>query len=301
MRGIAALFALLLASAQASRGNTWTSLRAPGSGQAVKTLRGGEVLPPPAVYANVVGIGTKKASLPLFDLSLLSVLSGIHISFGGLLALTVGGNMPGIASANPGLQKILLGVCGLPFGLYMVLLNAGELFTGNTSLLSAAYIEKTASFTGVSRVWIVSFLGNLLGSLFMVKIADLAGIITSPAGSAGVALAKVSESFLTCFLRGMLCNWMVCMAIWIAVASSTLTEKFLAMVLPVSAFVAFGGEHSVANMFLVPMGMAMGADVTWADFLTKNLLPVTLGNIVGGVVCQTMPFAAIFGSLVSGK
>ncbi|CAM9578311.1 unnamed protein product [Ectocarpus sp. 4 AP-2014] len=262
--------------------------------------RGGLVKPPPGLYANAVDLGARKAAASPVDIVLLGILSGFHIGFGGLLAVTVGGSIPAIKSANPGLQKLLFGLFGLPFGLFMVLVAGGELFTGNTALVTAALVEGKATVANLVKNWTCSWAGNLLGSVLLAKLVVAAGINAAPGTAAAIAVSKVSSPFLPTFLKGIVCNWMVCMAVWVAAGATSLTEKYLAMILPVSAFVAFGAEHSVANMFLLPLGLFSGASksVSWQDLFVKNILPVTLGNIVGGALCQTMPYAAVYGSLL---
>ncbi|CAM9361629.1 unnamed protein product [Discosporangium mesarthrocarpum] len=261
-------------------------------------VRGGDVKAPAELYQNAVAIGEKKAAGKAKNTLLLGFLSGSHIAFGGLLALTVGGNIPGMVATNPGLQKLIFGLFGLPFGLYMVLTAGGELFTGNTAVVTAAFIEGKASLGGLLKNWLYSYAGNLLGSLFVVQLVTSAGLNSAPATAAKIVTAKVATPFLKAFLKGIVCNWMVCMAVWVAAGTSTLTEKYLAMILPVAAFVAYGAEHSVANMFLLPLGIMSGGEASWVDIFTKNLLPVTLGNIVGGAVLQTGLYSAVYGSLL---
>eukprot|EP00903_Cladosiphon_okamuranus_P006030 g5948.t1 len=262
--------------------------------------RGGVVKAPPGLYANAVEVGAKKAAGKPADILLLGMVSGFHIGFGGLLAITVGGSIPAIKSANPGLQKLLFGLFGLPFGLFMVLVAGGELFTGNTALVTAALIEGKATISGLLKNWSFSWIGNLVGSVLLSKLVMLAGINAAPGTATAIAVSKVSTPCCQTFLKGIICNWMVCMAVWVASGASSLTEKYLAMILPVSAFVAFGAEHSVANMFLLPLGMFSGASdtVKWVDIFIKNILPVTLGNVFGGALFQTLPYAAVYGTLL---
>ncbi|CAM9237288.1 unnamed protein product [Ascophyllum nodosum] len=245
-------------------------------------------------------MGAKKAAKAPTETLLLGIISGCHIAFGGLLAITIGGAMPGIKEQNPGLQKLVYGLFGLPFGLYMVLVSGGELFTGNTALVTAAVIEGKATIADLLKNWSLSYAGNLIGSLVLANLIVAAGLNSAPENAAAIAVGKVAGGFLQTFLKGIVCNWMVCMAVWVATGASSLTEKYLAMVLPVSAFVAFGAEHSIANMFLLPFGLFSGASssITWADIALKNILPVTLGNIVGGAVCQAGLYSAVYGSLL---
>eukprot|EP00611_Tribonema_gayanum_P007596 TRINITY_DN16994_c0_g1_i5.p1 TRINITY_DN16994_c0_g1~~TRINITY_DN16994_c0_g1_i5.p1 ORF type:complete len:303 (-),score=100.12 TRINITY_DN16994_c0_g1_i5:262-1170(-) len=298
MKGAIALVCLLAGSVTAASRNAWVPKPdALLSRHPALALRGGEVMPPAALYANAVAIGEKKAAAAPATIFKLSVVSGAHIAFGALLALVVGANVANMKTLNPGLQKLFFGAFGLPFGLFMVLVAGGELFTGNVAMVSAAFFEGKASLEGLLKSWSISFIGNFIGTILVCKLIVAAGMLTVPAIATEIAVAKVAKPFLTTFLRGIVCNWMVCMAVWVASGCSTLGEKYLAMVLPVSAFVAFGAEHSIANMALIPLGMAGGAKVKWIDFLTKNLLPVTLGNIVGGALCQAAPYGSVYGTL----
>ncbi|CAM9348801.1 unnamed protein product [Hapterophycus canaliculatus] len=259
------------------------------------------VKPPPQMYQNAVDIGQKKAAAPASKTFLMGIISGCHIGFGALLAVTVGGNCPGLIASNPGLQKIIFGAFGLPFGLFMTVVGGGELFTGNTAVVTSAVIEGKASAGGLIKNWVFSYLGNFVGSLLLVFLAVQGGVVANPATAMGIASAKTSLTFAQAFARGILCNWLVCMAVWMSVSASDAAGKFCAIFLPISAFVAMGLDHSVANMFLIPLGMALGAGVTWPQFLLANLLPVTLGNIVGGAVAVCGLYSGAFGSLFGKK
>eukprot|EP01023_Acetabularia_acetabulum_P002726 TRINITY_DN1113_c0_g1_i1.p2 TRINITY_DN1113_c0_g1~~TRINITY_DN1113_c0_g1_i1.p2 ORF type:complete len:323 (+),score=93.44 TRINITY_DN1113_c0_g1_i1:582-1550(+) len=253
------------------------------------------IVPPPKVYQNVVGLGAGKAALPVGKIFTLGLLAGAYIAFGATLAMTVGGNVPGVAASNPGLQKMILGAFGLPFGLIMVLVCGAELFTGNTALVTAAVYEGKANIGQLMKSWIVSYGANLLGSLFIVYMVAASGVLATAAAPKAMAVAKTSLTFTQAFSRGVLCNWLVCLAIWLSAAANDLPGKAVAVWFPISAFVAMGFEHSVANMFIIPMGIVLGADVTWSQFFIKNLLPVTLGNIVAGVFLVATAYAMCFG------
>ncbi|CAM9389192.1 unnamed protein product, partial [Phaeothamnion confervicola] len=208
--------------------------------RSVLALRGGIVKSAPELYENAVALGEKKAAAPARKVAILSLISGAHIAFGGLLAVTIGGNLGGLAQTNPGLQKLIFGIFGLPFGLYCVLTCGGELFTGNTALVAAALAEGRATWRGLARNWSVSWLGNLVGAVLVVQLVVAAGLVSGPAFAAQLAVNKVTKPFLTTFLRGIVCNWMVCLAVWVATGCTSLLSKYLAIVLPVTAFVAFG-------------------------------------------------------------
>jgi len=167
----------------------------------------------------------------------------------------------------------------------MVILTGGELFTGNVFFMLAGWLSNKVSARALAVNWGVSFLGNFAGSLFVAALAFMAGTTAAQPWlntTLSVAAMKSSLPFATAFTRGMLCNWMVCTAVWMATASQSPAGKFLGIWLCVSSFVAMGFEHSIANMFLIPLGILNGAAVSWPAFLSNNLLPVTLGNVVGG-------------------
>jgi len=243
-------------------------------------------------------------------------MAGAYIGAGALLSLTVGGGCGGLAAAGaPGLQKLVAGVVGLPTGLILVLACGGELVTGNLALCTAAALEGRARWAQVAKAWAIAYAGNVLGALAVVAVAAGAGLLdpgaAAAAPAAAAASAKCSLPAAHAFFRGVLANWLVCLAVWMAAAVRDLPGKCLAALLPVSAFVAMGAEHSVANVFIVPAGMAAsslaaaatggggggGSAVGVADFLLGNLIPVTLGNAVGGAVCVALAYSAAFGAV----
>ena len=254
---------------------------------------------PPSTYQKAVALGAAKAAAPLWKTFMMSVLAGAFIGFGGTLAFTVGAAVPGIAAANPGLQKMILGAFGLPFGLLMVLLSGADLFTGNTMLVTMAKFEGKASTRDLLKNWGVSYLGNFIGSLLVVALVATSGLLAgaAAAGPTKVAAAKASLAFVPAVARGIICNWLVCMAIWQATAATSLPGKALGVWFPISSFVAMGAEHSIANMFMIPLGIALGSTASASGFLFSNLLPVTLGNIIGGAVCCACVFSLNYGAL----
>jgi len=255
-----------------------------------------ELKPPPAIYAGAVAAGVAKASKSWSDTFKLGIVSGCHIAFGAYLAIAVGGACPGIAAENPGLQKMIFGAFGLPFGLIMTLVTGGELFTGNTALVGAAVMEGKVSKKDLAKNWIASYFGNFVGSLLLAYLAFKSGTLGSGPASVAIATGKANLPFDVAFVRGILCNWLVCMAVYMASGASSLAGKMVAVWFPISAFVALGLDHSIANMFIIPLGIMRGADVTYKMMIVNNLIPVTLGNIVGGLLCVMAPFGTTMGS-----
>lgn len=255
-----------------------------------------EMAPPSVTYQRLVEIGTAKAELPVGKIIILGLLAGVYVGLGALLMLHIGLNCPGLATTNPGLQRLVSGVFGLPFGLLMVLICGAELFTGNTCSVAAALYEGKASASQLLKSWIVSYTANLVGSIALVALVCVAGVAPSLSVTVGVAVKKSGLGFVQALARGVLANWLVNIAIWQATAATSLPGKVVGAVIPILTFVGIGLEHSVANMFFIPMAMALGAPITISDFLLGNLLPVTLGNIIGGAVC-----VAGIQSLVHGR
>lgn len=232
---------------------------------------------PAEIAALMETAGIAKARLPIGQMLTLAVLAGAFISFGGLAYLMV------MTGADPGFgpQRLLGGVV-FSLGLILVIVGGAELFTGNALMVMAA-VDGKISLGALLRNWAVVYAGNLLGALGMVAAVGLSGMLAGPIGetAASVASAKAGGAALPWLVKGALCNALVCLAVWLTFSARDTTGKILAILWPISAFVLLGLEHSVANMFLLPLGWLAGAEVTPAAMLA-NLGWVTLGNVLGG-------------------
>lgn len=249
---------------------------------------------PAGMYDKAVALGAKKALLPVKKMLAMGVASGAHIALGAFLAVSVGGSCPGIKETDPGLQRALLGMFGLPMGLLMTVAAGGELVTGNFAVITAAWLEGKATLKKLCKNWITVIFANLLGSLLLAWFAFIANTGVG-AGAVAIATAKCAAPFSAALVKGILCNWLVCMAVWMATSTADLGAKALAVFFPITGFVALGLEHCVANMFLLPFGMLSGAQITIADIIVKNLIPVTLGNMIGGAVFVAWLYKVSFG------
>ena len=156
-------------------------------------------------------------------------------------------------------------------------------------------MEGKVSGKDLSKNWLASYAGNFVGSIFLAYLVFWSGTLANAPGAVSIATAKCSLTWSAAFVRGLLCNWLVCMAVYMAAGCSTMVGKMTAVWFPISAFVALGLDHSVANMFIIPLGILRGADIGLKTFFLKNLIPVTLGNIVGGALCVMAPFGTTFG------
>jgi len=266
-----------------------------------------ECLSPAKIAELTTASGESKIGLSLRRLAVLGVLAGAYIAFGAQASLLVLSDTS--AFLGFGLSRILGGLV-FSVGLILVVLSGAELFTGN-SLMALSACRHRSSWRGVLRSWVLVYFFNMVGSILVALLIFGARQYMLGDGSVGVAAlrlaaTKVSLPFWTAFFRGILCNWLVCLAVWMATGAMDTTGKVLAVVPPVTVFVASGFEHSVANMFFVPLGLmlrrvpsivaAAGSvpgfqQLTWVHgFLLGNLLPVTLGNLAGGVLFVAVPY-----------
>ena len=240
--------------------------------------------------------GRKKTQLSLDRMFILGILAGVYIGFGAQLATTVSMDLAPIVGV--GLSNMISGGV-FSVGLMLVVLGGAELFTGN-NLIWLSFLSRRSKVTAVFRNWATVFLGNFVGSILLTILIFVGGFYTMGGNALGVraltiANGKVNIGFIPLIARGIVCNWLVCLAVWIATSAEDTTGKILACFFPIMAFVASGFEHSIANMFFIPMGILLrgvpnlvtqaGLNLeylTWTGFLTRNLLPVTIGNVIGG-------------------
>lgn len=254
---------------------------------------------PKEVIKLVNALAINKSAYSIKKTLMLAFLAGAYVAFGGLLAIIVGGGSPGIAAENPGITKFLFGAA-FPLGLILVVVVGAELFTGNNAYFIPNIINKKQGIGSVLKNWGLVYFGNFIGAVFVAYfMTHLTHLVSSAPyidSVQQIALTKTSHSFLVTFLKGIGANWLVCLAVWQGMAAKDTIGKIFAIWLPVMAFVTMGLEHSVANMFFIPLAIFEGVDVTWATFTVKNLIPATLGNIVGGGVFVGMFYGCLFNS-----
>ncbi|KAL6766578.1 hypothetical protein ACKKBG_A36605 [Auxenochlorella protothecoides x Auxenochlorella symbiontica] len=256
------------------------------------------VLSPQAVYHKCADLGAYKAALPWWKIVLAGAMAGMYVSLGGMLLLTVGPNCVAMAGDNPGLARYITGAIGFPYALLTILTCGAELFTGNTAVVTAAVYEGKADLRSLAKSWICSYAGNILGAAAGVGLAVASGLLPQlTRGATALAIYKTGAPVGVTLARAIGANWLVCIAVWQCTAAQTYGGKFIACLGPISAFVTIGLEHCIANMFFVPLGILAGADVNMRDFVLRNLIPVTLGNIFAGVVCVATLYSLLYGAL----
>jgi formate transporter FocA len=261
-----------------------------------------DALLPAEMAAQAERVGVRKANLDAVSTFALAVLAGAFIALGAIFATTVsagGGSLPF------GVVRLLAGVT-FSLGLILVIVGGAELFTGNTLIVMAWASGKVATMRLV-RNWVLVYAGNFVGAAVTAAVVFVSGQYTFGGGSVGatalsIGNAKSGLDFIPAVALGMMCNALVCLAVWMAFSARTTTDRILAIVPPIAAFVAAGFEHSVANMYFIPSALfirngapgtfwtAIGKtaadypNLTIQGFLVNNLLPVTIGNIIGGAV-----------------
>lgn len=247
---------------------------------------------PVEIAALIETAGVAKAALPVHRMAVLALLAGAFIGFGAAFwCVAMAGVDPAYGPAR------VLGGAVFALGLILVVVGGAELFTGNALMVMAA-VDRRITLGALFRNWGIVYVGNLVGSVGLALAFEMSGLLDGPTGAVAAKVATVKAGLppFEAFVRGALCNALVCLAVWLSFAARTATDKILSVLWPVTAFVALGLEHSVANMFLFPAGIWAGADAPITGVL-GNLLWVTLGNIVGGAGGVALAYRFAFGAL----
>jgi len=269
-------------------------------------------------------LGVRKAEMPFFTMLMLSILAGAFISLGAIFATTVSaGGMPVTAAdgsavfstAFPyGVTRLLAGLV-FCLGLILVIVGGAELFTGN-NLIIMAWASRKVTTRALLRNWVIVYAGNFIGSIGTVVLMFFSKQYTFGADAVGIAalkiaIAKCQLGFLQAIALGILCNGLVCLAVWLSFSARTTLDKIASIIFPITAFVAAGFEHSIANMYFVPYALFVKMfdpafvekvavkvpgleSLTWEAFFINNLIPVTIGNIIGGGVLVAFIYWVVF-------
>lgn len=258
----------------------------------------GGFLTPEDVARSMVETSKKKASLGMLQMWILGILAGVYIGFGAHLCTMVSHDLS--QYLGYGFTKFIAGSV-FTVGLMLVIIGGAELFTGNC-LIFTAVVTGDVQIKDMLKNWLIVYIANFVGAMLLVLIVYYSGLWKVNNYGAGLsalntATAKVNISFVEAFCRGIGCNWLVCLAVWLAAAGKDSISKIFGIYFPIMAFVASGFEHSIANMFFIPIGIFLKnnpeiigrtfgcvSNLTWYGFILNNLVPVTLGNIVGGAL-----------------
>ncbi|WP_353105918.1 formate/nitrite transporter family protein [Acetoanaerobium noterae] len=259
-------------------------------------------LTPKEIVTATIETGIKKVKTKPLNQFILGILAGAFIAFA-----SEGSNMAAFnLFAKPetyGLGKALAGVV-FATGLMLVIIAGGELFTGNT-LITIGVLEKKIKLKDMLSNWFFVYLGNFVGALFIAYMMNMSGLFNSGDNMLGgitlkIAAYKTHLTFSQAFYLGIMCNWLVCIAVWMSYGAKDIIGKCFAIFFPISLFITSGFEHSIANMYYIPAGILAKSNASWVEasgltaeklahlnwntFITKNLVPVTIGNIVGGAI-----------------
>jgi formate transporter FocA len=272
-----------------------------------------DALLPADMAKKAENVGVAKANLGPFRMFALAVLAGAFIAMGAVFMTTVTTGASGVLTY--GVTRFLGGLV-FCLGLILVVVAGAELFTGN-NLIVMAWAGGKVSTGKLLRNWIIVYLGNFVGSILTAYGLFLSGQYLFNKGAVGlnalnIAAAKTNLDFIPALVLGIFCNALVCLAVWLCMGARTTVDKIMAIIFPITAFVAAGFEHSIANMYFIPIGLfikngapadfwtAIGqtpadfATITWGNFFVVNLLPVTLGNIIGGALMVGLVYWFIY-------
>lgn len=269
-------------------------------------------------------LGVRKAEMPAFTMLMLAILAGAFISLGAVFATTVSAGGMSVTAADGsaafstglpyGVTRLLSGLV-FCLGLILVIVGGAELFTGN-NLIVMAWASRKVSTPALLRNWAIVYTGNFIGAIGTAALMFFTRQYTFGADSVGIAALKIAVAkcqldFVQAIALGILCNGLVCLAVWLSFSARTTLDKIASIIFPITAFVAAGFEHSIANMYFIPYALFVdmfdpafvekvaekvpGLEaLTWKAFLVDNLIPVTIGNIIGGVVLVASIYWVVF-------
>jgi formate transporter len=262
------------------------------SGSGTLSFDGFDAYAPKEIAGRVNAFCVIKAQMPLLTMSMLGLLAGAFIGLGALMFTLVASD-PSLGFA----ASRLLGGLAFSLGLILVTVAGAELFTGN-NMLAMAWADGCVTTRQLLRNWVVVCGTNFVGATGLALLVWLSGHAGLNGGAIGataikIAVAKASLPMGEAFFRGILCNVLVCMAVWMALAGRSVTDKAIAIIFPITAFVGAGFEHSIANMYFFPLAMLLGGPVGWGGFV-RNIGPVIAGNIVGGSVLVALVYYVIY-------
>lgn len=242
---------------------------------------------PKEIAVEFAAAGIYKSKLSFTKFAIIAILGGAFIAFGGLLSVTVAGGMPGTGAENPGLIKFISGAL-FPIGLIMVSITGADLFTSDCTAFTLPLLQRRLKISSYAKLLFYSYIFNFIGTQIIAYLLSTGiGLLTNEPWLNylhNYSEAKVNQDFTTVFIKGIGANWLVCLGMWMGYASKDIIGKCIGIWIPVMLFVTLGYEHSIANMFFIPAAIYSGADILWSNFILHNLIPATLGNLVGGAV-----------------
>jgi len=253
-------------------------------------------LAPSEVAKATIDAGVIKSKLSITRMIILGILAGAYISFGGYGAIVITQTLGNI---DAGLSRFM-GAFVFPVGLMLVVIAGGELFTGN-NLMTLALLDRKITLRSMLRNWFFVYFANFLGAVLLAYGIYKADIMINDTlkTALNIGILKMSFSFEVAVIRGILCNIVVVLAVWMGAAAQDISSRILATWFPIMLFVLTGLEHSIANMFFLVLGKFLGLDASWLDIWIRNIIPVTIGNIIGGAII--IPFMYYYTYILPAK
>lgn len=240
-------------------------------------------LAPGEIAESTIAVGIKKANHSTINMIVLGILAGLYIGFGGHADITI---MQTCSGLDVGISKFMGGAV-FPVGLLLVIVAGAELFTGNC-LMTMALVDKKIKLRQMLKNWGLVYLGNFIGSVILAAALVFAGAYKAGTPMAetafSIATGKMTASVAQIMVKGIFANILVCLAVWMSFGAQDIMSKAIAIWFPVMTFVMLGFEHSIANMFFLPLAKFSGYDITWAQMWLHNIIPSTIGNIIGGAI-----------------
>lgn len=249
---------------------------------------------PPETYQELVQASIKMKNESWQKTLHAAVMGGSYVGMACLLSFVLGGNM-----FSSYITQMVVFAALFPVNLLLILQSGGQLFSQNSATMAMGVLEKKVTMKDLLRNWTIAYAGNMLGCLLISLVANYTGILTGGGSDMIVAtvMKKCSADFGPTLVKGVMCNWLICLAVWLCTMARGLGGKMIGAWFPISMFVAIGFEHSVTNMFILPAGLLAGAPVSFLDVLLKNLIPVTIGNAIAGALVVAVSMSFSFGRL----
>lgn len=252
---------------------------------------GKKILSPTEISKHIIETSESKVNLTTLNTLLLAIMAGLYVGFGGFSYILIGQTMVNI---DIGLMKFL-GAIVFPVGLMFITFTGSELFTGD-ALMTMGVMDKRISLIKMLRTWTLVYIGNLIGSVMLAFVLFKSGMITEPVRNLAFSISadKLSISFSSAIMRGILCNILVVLGVWFSHAATDVGSKIWAIWFPIMLFALTGFEHCIANMFFLPLARFAGLEFSWLNMWTNNIIPVTIGNIIGGGIIFPLVYYTVY-------
>ena len=243
------------------------------------------------LYQKISNIGQNKCKQYFIKQFVSSILSGCFLGFGACCSIRIGGHLD---NTDLGFNRLISGFFGLPIGLLFIIICDTQLFTANTLFYTISLYEKKIKIGRIFISLVIIYVGNLIGSILFAYMIYGAKVLNRSPSIIILAQSKIYDNWFVALLKGIICNWFLCLALWQANYSDLIIDKAISIFFPITGFVSLGLDHCIVNMYIIPQAMLLGANITTLDFIWYNLIPVTIGNIISGTLLVGLTFSFLF-------